>query len=79
MQTKKTFSLELYGTGDDEAVLGCWRTYTQVHFSVGDVIHTAALLPDEPNRRLKVVRVEHGLWLDGEDLIVKSGVFTTAA
>ena len=75
--TKSQFQLEVYAPGSTDTVLGCWPCAAPIHMAVGDVLRTGAIDPDAlPSAALRVVRVEHGLWLHDGALAHKLMVFT---
>lgn len=70
------FILEIYEPGDDQTVLAVVESDLPMSVSVGEFLHTGNLLPDEINRVLKVVRVEHTFWQSKIGFKQKRMVFT---
>jgi hypothetical protein len=74
--SQSQFHLEVYEPGSSTTVVGSWPIASPIGMAVGDVLHTGALVPTEPPRSLKVVRVEHALWPQDGLLGHKLMVFT---
>lgn len=71
------FQLEVYVPGSSTTVVGCWPCSAPMAIAVGDVLRTGAIDPDAlPSTALRVVRVEHALWLQDGVLAHKLMVFT---
>jgi len=76
MSEKSLYTVELYEPDSISTVVGSWDLTQPVAVSVGDIFHTTGLEPDQLNRRLKVVRVEHFLWPRGGQIAHKLMLFT---
>lgn len=61
------YLLEIYEPGDSTTVVGSWPAAAPIPIAVGDVLRTGAIDPAAlPSAALRVVRLEHALFL-GKD------------
>jgi hypothetical protein len=70
------FILEIYEPDSDSLVLATVETPEPITMSVGEIIQTGLLLPDQLNQFLKITSVEHILWQSKGEWRHKKLIFT---
>lgn len=79
MSGENRYLLEVYEPGSTTTPLGCWPAAQPLHMAVGDLVHAGLIDPNAlPSATLRVVGVEHALWLRDGLLAHKLMVFTAA-
>ena len=67
MIRKPQFLVEVYESGSEDMVIGCWPVPVPLPVAVGDVLRTGAIDPNAlMSTALRVVRVEH-LLMPGDE------------